>query len=64
MTGDLTRGQVRTPRGYTQRRPCKDGGRDWRGAAINQGVPRIAGATGSWKKQGRDMTADTLILDF
>lgn len=34
----------------TGRMPCRDGGRDWNYAALNQG---ITGANGSWKSQGR-----------
>ena len=33
-----------------QRKPCEDGGRDWRDAATSQGMPA---ATRSWKRQGR-----------
>ena len=73
MIGVLVRRRKFGRRHTEGRQPCEDGGRNWRDAAANQGVPRTASHHQKleearrillWNFQKECGPAVTLILDF
>lgn len=51
-TSDMTSVLIRREEMWTHREAGRvTRGRDWRAAATSQGAPRVAGTTGSWRRQ-------------